>query len=196
MRISHFKSRFQVKHYAVVALGIIILVIITLLNHGDTHANTSLTLNSSLIIKYFIASMCASSAMLLPGISGSFMLLVFGAYGTVMFAISELMSFNFQAISLLFVVGLGIVAGFICSSKVIHYALHHYPTLTFALIIGFVIGSVFAVFPGMPMTLLSWLISIITLILGFIVSFVLGQITAKMKLQHQANHKKALKRTA
>ena len=107
------------------------------------------------------------------------MLLVFGAYGTVMFAISELMSFNFQAISLLFVVGLGIVAGFICSSKVIHYALHHYPTLTFALIIGFVIGSVFAVFPGMPMTLLSWLISIITLILGFIVSFVLGQITAK-----------------
>lgn len=179
LRISHFKSRFQVKHYAVVALGIIILVIITLLNHGDTHANTSLTLNSSLIIKYFIASMCASSAMLLPGISGSFMLLVFGAYGTVMFAISELMSFNFQAISLLFAVGLGIVAGFICSSKVIHYALHHYPTLTFALIIGFVIGSVFAVFPGMPMTLLSWLISIITLILGFIVSFVLGQITAK-----------------
>ena len=142
LRISHFKSRFQVKHYAVVALGIIILVIITLLNHGDTHANTSLTLNSSLIIKYFIAGMCASSAMLLPGISGSFMLLVFGAYGTVMFAISELMSFNFQAISLLFVVGLGIVAGFICSSKVIHYALHHYPTLTFALIIGFVIGSV------------------------------------------------------
>ena len=58
LRISHFKSRFQVKHYAVVALGITILVIITLLNHGDTHANTSLTLNSSLIIKYFIAGMC------------------------------------------------------------------------------------------------------------------------------------------
>ena len=42
------------------------------------------------------------------------------------------------------------------------------------------------------MTLLSWLISIITLILGFIVSFVLGQITAKMKLQHQANQRKLL----
>ena len=33
LRISHFKSRFQVKHYAVLLLGIIILVIITLLNH-------------------------------------------------------------------------------------------------------------------------------------------------------------------
>ena len=57
-----------------ILIGIIILVIITLLNNGDKHSGT-LTLSFGLIIKYFIAGMFASSAMLYTGISG-FMLLV------------------------------------------------------------------------------------------------------------------------
>ena len=44
----------------------IILVIITLLNNGDKHSGETLTLSFGLIIKYFIAGMFASSAMLLP----------------------------------------------------------------------------------------------------------------------------------
>ena len=55
-----------------ILIGIIILVIITLLNNGDKHSGETLTLSFGLIIKYFIAGMFASSAMLLPGISGSF----------------------------------------------------------------------------------------------------------------------------
>ena len=49
--------------------------------------------------------------MLLPGISGSFMLLVFGAYGTIMLAI-DLVKLNFDGLPLLIVVGLGVLAGF------------------------------------------------------------------------------------
>ena len=78
-----------------VIAGIAILIVITLMNNGDKHAGETLTLSTGLIIKYFIAGMCASSAMLLPGISGSFMLLVFGVYGTVMLAISEVVKLNF-----------------------------------------------------------------------------------------------------
>ena len=62
--------------------------------------------------------------------------------------------------------------------------------MTFALIIGFVIGSIFAVYPGLPKSALTWIISIVTLIVGFIVSYVLGQITAKMKNKYK---NKALK---
>lgn len=50
--------------------------------------------------------------MLLPGISGSFMLLVFGAYGTIMLAILDLVKLNFDGLPLLIVVGLGVLAGF------------------------------------------------------------------------------------
>lgn len=179
LKVSHFKSTFKAKHYIVVLVGIAILVIMTLLNGGDKHTGETLSLSTSLIIKYYIAGICASSAMLLPGISGSFMLLIFGAYGTVMYAISELVKLNFNALPILLIVGLGILTGFLVSSKLIQYLLHHHTTMTFALIIGLVIGSIFAVYPGLPQSALTWFISIVTLIIGFIVSYVLGQITAK-----------------
>ena len=54
--------------------------------------------------------------MLLPGISGSFMLLVFGAYGTIMLAILDLVKLNFDGLPLLIVVGLGVLAGFFIKS--------------------------------------------------------------------------------
>ncbi|MGW7975387.1 DUF368 domain-containing protein [Staphylococcus xylosus] len=178
LKTSKFKQTFSIQHYILLLLGIIIIVVITLLNNGDKHAGETLTLNSGLIIKYFIAGMCASSAMLLPGISGSFMLLVFGVYGTVMFAISEFMSLNFAAIPVLLTVGFGIICGFLFSSKLIQYLLSYYTFLTYALIIGFVVGSLYAVFPGLPGTFITWIISIITLILGFVISYKLGKITA------------------
>lgn len=178
LKTSKFKQTFSIQHYILLLLGIVIIVVITLLNNGDKHAGETLSLNSGLIIKYFIAGMCASSAMLLPGISGSFMLLVFGVYGTVMFAISEFMSLNFEAIPVLLTVGLGVICGFLFSSKLIQYLLSYYTFLTYALIIGFVVGSLYAVFPGLPGTFITWIISIITLILGFVISFKLGKITA------------------
>ena len=179
LKTSNFKQMFKTKHYLMILIGIIILVIITLLNNGDKHSGETLTLSFGLIIKYFIAGMFASSAMLLPGISGSFMLLVFGAYGTVMFSISELVNLNFTALPILIIVGLGILTGFMLSSRMIQYFLHHHTTMTFALIIGFVIGSIYAVFPGFPENGLVWIISFLTIIIGFIVSFTLGLITAK-----------------
>ncbi|MGW7806285.1 DUF368 domain-containing protein [Staphylococcus xylosus] len=178
LKTSKFKQTFSTLHYILLVLGIVIIVVITLLNNGDKHAGETLTLNSGLVIKYFIAGMCASSAMLLPGISGSFMLLVFGVYGTVMFAISEFMSLNFAAIPILLAVGFGVICGFLFSSKLIQYLLSYYTFLTYALIIGFVIGSLYAVFPGLPGTFITWIISIITLILGFIISYKLGKVTA------------------
>lgn len=177
--VSDFKQNFKTNHYYMILLGITILIIITLLNSGDKHSGVTLSLSFGLIIKYFIAGIFASSAMLLPGISGSFMLLVFGVYDTVMFSVSELIHFNFSALPIIIFVGLGILTGFIISSRIIQYFLHHHTTMTYALIIGFVIGSIYAVFPGFPRNGIEWTISLITLIIGFIVSFKLGQITAK-----------------
>lgn len=178
LKVSDFKRTFKTKHYLMVLAGIVILVVITLLNNGDKHSGETLSLSFSLIIKYFIAGMFASSAMLLPGISGSFMLLVFGAYGTVMFSISELVKLNISALPILLIVGLGILTGFMVSSRIIQYFLHHHSTMTFALIIGFVIGSIFAVYPGLPENGLNWAISLTTLIVGFLISLSLGRMTA------------------
>ncbi|HDA8023008.1 TPA: DUF368 domain-containing protein [Staphylococcus aureus] len=179
LKISNYKTSFTTKHYMMVIAGIAILIVITLMNNGDKHAGETLTLSTSLIIKYFIAGMCASSAMLLPGISGSFMLLVFGVYGTVMLAISEVVKLNFAGLPILLAVGFGVLAGFIISSKIIQYFLTHHKLMTFALIIGFVVGSLFAVFPGLPTNIVMWFVSLEVFIIGFIVSLTLGRITAE-----------------
>lgn len=179
LKISNYKTSFTTKHYMMVIAGIAILIVITLMNNGDKHAGETLTLSTSLIIKYFIAGMCASSAMLLPGISGSFMLLVFGVYGTVMLAISEVVKLNFAGLPILLAVGFGVLAGFIISSKIIQYFLTHHILMTFALIIGFVVGSLFAVFPGLPTNIVMWFVSLVVFIIGFIVSLTLGRITAE-----------------
>ncbi|HDA9472205.1 TPA: DUF368 domain-containing protein [Staphylococcus aureus] len=179
LKISNYKTSFTTKHYMIVIAGIAILIVITLMNNGDKHAGETLTLSTSLIIKYFIAGMCASSAMLLPGISGSFMLLVFGVYGTVMLAISEVVKLNFAGLPILLAVGFGVLAGFIISSKIIQYFLTHHKLMTFALIIGFVVGSLFAVFPGLPTNIVMWFVSLVVFIIGFIVSLTLGRITAE-----------------
>lgn len=179
LKISNYKTSFTTKHYMMVIAGIAILIVITLMNNGDKHAGETLTLSTSLIIKYFIAGMCASSAMLLPGISGSFMLLVFGVYGTVMLAISEVVKLNFAGLPILLAVGFGMLAGFIISSKIIQYFLTHHKLMTFALIIGFVVGSLFAVFPGLPTNIVMWFVSLVVFIIGFIVSLTLGRITAE-----------------
>ncbi|HCY6730097.1 TPA: DUF368 domain-containing protein [Staphylococcus aureus] len=179
LKISNYKTSFTTKHYMMVIAGIAILIVITLMNNGDKHAGETLTLSTSLIVKYFIAGMCASSAMLLPGISGSFMLLVFGVYGTVMLAISEVVKLNFAGLPILLAVGFGVLAGFIISSKIIQYFLTHHKLMTFALIIGFVVGSLFAVFPGLPTNIVMWFVSLVVFIIGFIVSLTLGRITAE-----------------
>ncbi|HEJ8198601.1 TPA: DUF368 domain-containing protein [Staphylococcus aureus] len=179
LKISNYKTSFTTKHYMMVIAGIAILIVITLMNNGDKHAGETLTLSTSLIIKYFIAGMCASSAMLLPGISGSFMLLVFGVYGTVMLAISEVVKLNFAGLPILLAVGFGVLAGFIISSKIIQYFLTNHKLMTFALIIGFVVGSLFAVFPGLPTNIVMWFVSLVVFIIGFIVSLTLGRITAE-----------------
>ncbi|HEK7260371.1 TPA: DUF368 domain-containing protein [Staphylococcus aureus] len=179
LKISNYKTSFTTKHYMMVIAGIAILIVITLMNNSDKHAGETLTLSTGLIIKYFIAGMCASSAMLLPGISGSFMLLVFGVYGTVMLAISEVVKLNFAGLPILLAVGFGVLAGFIISSKIIQYFLTHHKLMTFALIIGFVVGSLFAVFPGLPTNIVMWFVSLVVFIIGFIVSLTLGRITTE-----------------
>lgn len=74
-------------------------------------------------------------------------------------------------------VGLGVIAGFLFASKIIQHLLTYHTYLTYALIIGFVVGSLYAVFPGLPDSILIWIISIITIICGFIISYKLGSTT-------------------
>ncbi|MEJ7541826.1 DUF368 domain-containing protein [Staphylococcus intermedius] len=178
MRISRFRQTYHVQHWIVLVVCAVILASMAFFK-GDSAVPTHIDLSGPMLIKYVIAGICASSAMLLPGISGSFVLLLFGVYSTVTFSISEAVRFNFEGLPVIFLVGIGIVIGFLIASKIITFILEHYTYLTYAAILGLVIGSLFSVFPGLPSTGLTWIVSIVTLIIGFVISYILGQFTAE-----------------
>ena len=136
-------------------LGIIVVASITYFNpltqSGD--GAVSLTdLNFGLILFIFIAGMIAISAMVLPGISGSTILLILGLYGVILNAIKEVLTFNFTYFPVVFIFGLGIITGVLLTIKVVKYALKNYRSQTIYLILGFMISSIYAVIMG-PMSL-------------------------------------------
>lgn len=89
----------------------------------------------------FAAGSIAICAMILPGISGSFMLLLMGLYAPVMAAISNM--------DLLFLVTLaaGAGIGLLLFSHVLHWLLHHYHATFLSLLTGFMAGSLVKVWP-------------------------------------------------
>lgn len=99
-----------------------------------------------------MAAMVAISAMVLPGISGSTLLLIFGLYIPIISAIKEVLHFNFTFLPALIIFGFGILAGIAAVIKGIKVALEKHRSPTMYLILGLMIGSIYAIVMG-PTTL-------------------------------------------
>ena len=89
----------------------------------------------------FIAGSLAICAMILPGISGAFILVLLGAYKPVLDAIHNK---DFKIIALF---GAGAIVGLLSFSRVLKWLFHHYKNLTLALLAGFVLGSLNKIWP-------------------------------------------------
>ncbi len=87
------------------------------------------------------AAAVAACAMVLPGISGSFILLILGAYAPVIAALNNLDFVRLAAVSL------GIVAGLLAFSRVLRRLLARHRTPTLAVLTGFLVGSLNALWP-------------------------------------------------
>ena len=113
-------------------------------------ATDSITPASALYV--FIGGMLAISAMVLPGISGSTLLLAFGLYVPIITGLKKFFSFDFSSFTLLFLFGIGVLAGIFCSFKGISLLLKNHRPATVSAIIGLMAGSLYAVVMG-PTTL-------------------------------------------
>jgi putative membrane protein len=151
-------------------LGYLILgmIAVLLMSNGSTDNSTIITsLNLITFIELFIAGIIIAIALILPGISGSFMLLILGLYNTVITAVTE---FN---IPILMPILLGGIVGTLGTAKIIENLLSKYPGQTYMLIGGFILGSVFGIFPGFEGT--SSLIGILLGIIGFSATYYISK---------------------
>lgn len=174
IRISNVKVEFRIVHYILILLGVAVLAIMAMFN-TEAPELSNVSMEFSDLIKYFFSGIFAASMMLLPGISGSLVLLILGVYPVVIYAINEFTSLNFDVLPILISTGLGIVAGILIASRVISYLLRRYTYLTYAVIIGLLLGSIFAIYPGLPDSAVSWIVSITVFIIGLLISYVLGK---------------------
>jgi putative membrane protein len=79
--------------------------------------------------------------MILPGISGSFILVLLGSYKTVLDAVDE------RDFRILITVGLGIIFGLLSFAKLLKWMFDHYKSITLATLTGFILGSLNKIWP-------------------------------------------------
>jgi putative membrane protein len=92
-------------------------------------------------VTLFLSATVAITAMILPGISGSFILLILGQYAHVLSAVK-----TFDIVTLL-PFGFGIVVGITGFARVLSWLLHHHHQMTITLLVGFMIGSLRKIWP-------------------------------------------------
>ena len=136
-----------------VLLGIIVVCAITYFNPAGGGEGVNLEhLTPGLGIFVFVAGMITISAMVVPGISGSTLLLIMGLYLPIVTAIKDILHLDFAAFPTVFLFGCGVIVGALSVVKIIRKALEKFRAQTIYLIIGLMLGSLYAVVMG-PTTL-------------------------------------------
>lgn len=134
-------------------LGILLVAGITWLNGRLGGSSMDLSQFSvGLGIRLFFIGMIAISAMFLPGISGSTLLLIFGAYIPVISAVRGFMGLDFSYLPSLMCFGFGVLAGAVTVVKIIKICLEKFRPQAVYMILGMMIGSFYAIIQG-PTTL-------------------------------------------
>ena len=154
--------KLQIKHIAFVILGFVLAYIFVSLN--PIAANHSLPV-------LFISGLIAICAMILPGISGSFLLLLLGQYEYMLTALHEL---HFTEL-IVFIVGA--IIGILGFSKLLNYLLKKYEEVTMAFLIGVMLGTLkipaVTVVNNVSLNLSGLLPCIIVAVIAFVLIIVL-----------------------
>ena len=135
-------------------LGILLVVIISSFRGKFVRSGTLILSNLDFAeyMYIFISGMITVSAMVLPGISGSTLLLILGAYIPIINALDRLLNMDFSVLSGLLTFIAGVLVGIVLSVRVIRNAFRRHRSKMIYFVIGLTIGSLHAIKNG-PMTM-------------------------------------------
>ena len=155
-------GKMNIKYFICVVIGFIVTYFLVSIN--------PIAANHSLLV-IFISGLIAICAMVLPGISGSFLLLLLGQYKYMLTAIHEL------HFSELIVFVIGALIGILGFSKILNYLLKNYESATMAVLIGVMLGSLkvpcLEIVKSATLNFQGLLPCIIIAIIGFVLIIVL-----------------------
>ena len=133
----------------------------------------------------------ASSTMVIPGVSGSMIMMLLGYYNSVINAMNDLRGGDWSSLAILLPYVIGLLVGIVFIAKLMNFLLKKFGALTFSAIFGLVIGS--------PVALLmqnrecfelantgNWIASIVCLVVGFAIAWFMSTLDRKQELEKQA----------
>lgn len=129
--------------------------------------------NSISFFYFVLAGFAMSIGIVVPGVSSTVILMCLGVYSHYLNAVST------ANLAILLPMGIGVLLGSILFLKIIQFLLDRYYSQTFYAIIGFVLGSIFVLYPGIEFTGQG----ILSLLL-FIISFCIGLAFEKLDISH------------
>lgn len=152
---------------------------------GGNTADATIALNIGQILILFVMGVIAAATMVIPGVSGSMMLMLLGYYNPVVGSVSgladALLSANVGAAltccGVLIPFGIGVIVGIFAVAKLIEVLLRRFPGPTYCAIMGLVTASPVAILMGLSyvgITATTIVISVVTLALGCVVAYKLG----------------------
>ncbi len=177
MLYKKIKGNFDLKNIIIFILTFAFVIGIMFLKSSKDVSFENMNIISYLLL--FIVGVVAAATMIIPGISGSFMLMVMGYYKPILNTINDLTSFNniFENILILIPFGIGVLVGFVLIAKILEYLFKKFEVPTYFGIIGFVLSSLIGIFvqtEGLMFVPMQIIVGIILFAIGFVVALKLG----------------------
>ena len=136
------------------------LFIATFLVFLEKHINPISAQSEYSNLFIILSGLLMSAGVIIPGVSSTLILMLLGIYDAYLISVSSLY------LPFLIPLGIGLIIGSIICMKIIKYLLDNFYSQTFFCIIGFTLGSILVLYPGINFSLES-LSGILCLILGF-----------------------------
>ncbi len=159
--------------------GIIILLLFL-------NSETEVSFQNMNIIDYlllFVVGVVASATMVIPGVSGSAVLMTIGYYKPILNIVKNLTDFSSLGSNLAILIpfGLGVLVGILLIAKVLEFLFKNFEVKTYYGVLGFIVASIIAIIyqnlvinANFVFSFGSLIIGIILFILGFVVAYKLG----------------------
>lgn len=184
-------EKLSFRHGLVFVIFFVVVIGFSLMQEPVANVST-LEISFGNILILFALGVIASATMIIPGISGSLVLMIFGYYYQLLQLLTNffnnILALNWDGILenliLIAPVGIGIILGIFLVSKIIEYPFINFPSITYSGILGLVIASPFAIlyntnaFADLAQsnTLISILLGSLLLVISFYLIFKIGQV--------------------
>lgn len=148
-------------------------------------ADADITLGVGNVLKLFFVGVIAAATMVIPGVSGSMIMMILGYYNTIIDTINAcidaLRAFDIPALLDTFIVlvpfGIGVVVGIVAVAKLVEFMLKKFPAVTYWAIIGLIVASPIAILIMMEIGtigVVEILSGVVLLVVGFCISMKIG----------------------